>query len=175
MHYPFHISFVLRIYLNLSWIFAWWGDPKLHFWGVWIITSSAWIDSCCFPWTLLTGCVRVQWLSRVWLFVARLLCPWEEYWSGFPFLLQGMFPTQGLNLCLPHWQADSLPLSHLGSPQIKLLRKHRSKLLATLHPLAKNWTQLSTEHSPNHFSSLAVNPHFLLSKPSLIFYFNIPL
>ena len=32
-----------------------------------------------------------------------------------PFLLQGIFPTQGLNLCLLHWQADSLPLSHLGS------------------------------------------------------------
>ena len=25
-----------------------------------------------------------------------------------------MFPTQGSNLRLPHWQADSLPLSHLG-------------------------------------------------------------
>ena len=32
------------------------------------------------------------------------------------FLLQGIFPTQGLNLCLLHWQADSLLLSHWGSP-----------------------------------------------------------
>ena len=24
----------------------------------------------------------------------------------------GIFPDQGLNLCLPHWQADSLPLRH---------------------------------------------------------------
>ena len=35
------------------------------------------------------------------------------------FLLQGIFLTQGLNLhllCLLHWQADSLPLSHMGSP-----------------------------------------------------------
>ena len=51
----------------------------------------------------------------------RLLCPWD-----FPgkntgvschFPLQGIFPTQGLNpclLCLLHWQADSLLLSHLG-------------------------------------------------------------
>ena len=31
-------------------------------------------------------------------------------------LLQGIFPTQGLNLCLLHWQADSLPLSYLRSP-----------------------------------------------------------
>ena len=30
--------------------------------------------------------------------------------------LQGIFLTQGLNLCLLHRQVDSLPLSHLGSP-----------------------------------------------------------
>ena len=28
----------------------------------------------------------------------------------------GIFPDQGLNPCLLHWQADSLPLSHQGSP-----------------------------------------------------------
>ena len=32
-----------------------------------------------------------------------------------------MFPTEGLNLCLPHWQADSLLLSHQGSLAIELL------------------------------------------------------
>ena len=31
------------------------------------------------------------------------------------FLLQGIFPTQGLNLCLLHWQVGSLPPSHQGS------------------------------------------------------------
>ena len=31
-------------------------------------------------------------------------------------VMQGIFPDQGLNLCLLHWQADSLPLSHQGSP-----------------------------------------------------------
>ena len=38
---------------------------------------------------------------------------------GCHFLLQGIFPTQGSNLCLLcllHCQADSLPMSHLGSP-----------------------------------------------------------
>ena len=37
---------------------------------------------------------------------------------GCHFLLQGIFPTQGSNrllLILLHWQADSLPLHHLGS------------------------------------------------------------
>ena len=28
----------------------------------------------------------------------------------------GIFSNQGSNLCLLHWQADSLPLSHQGSP-----------------------------------------------------------
>ena len=29
----------------------------------------------------------------------------------------GIFPDQGSNLCLLHWQADSLPLSHQGCPK----------------------------------------------------------
>ena len=29
----------------------------------------------------------------------------------------GISLDQGLNLCLLHWQADSLPLSHQGSPE----------------------------------------------------------
>ena len=29
---------------------------------------------------------------------------------------RGIFPDQGLNLCLLHWPADSSPLSHQGSP-----------------------------------------------------------
>ena len=52
----------------------------------------------------------------------RLLCPWNFPYKntgvGDHFLLQEIFVTQGLNphlLCLLHWQADSLPLSHLGS------------------------------------------------------------
>ena len=37
---------------------------------------------------------------------------------GWHFLLQGIFLTQRTNLRLLHWQADSLPLSHQGSPAI---------------------------------------------------------
>ena len=45
--------------------------------------------------------------------------PGKNTGVGFHALLQGIFPTQGSNLrllCLLHWQADFLPLSHLGSP-----------------------------------------------------------
>ena len=45
--------------------------------------------------------------------------PRQEYWSGgCHFLLQGAFPTQGLNphlLHLLHWQAGSVPLVPLKS------------------------------------------------------------
>ena len=35
---------------------------------------------------------------------------------GCHFLPQGIFPNQGSNLRLLHWQAGSLPLSPQGSP-----------------------------------------------------------
>ena len=34
------------------------------------------------------------------------------------FTACGIFPDQGLNPCLLYWQADSLTLSHQGSPQL---------------------------------------------------------
>ena len=53
----------------------------------------------------------------------RLLCPWDspgKNTGGLPFPSPkgGIFLTQRSNPCLLHllhWQADSLPLSHLGS------------------------------------------------------------
>ena len=71
-------------------------------------------------------CVRAQLcltLQAHGLWPTRPLCPWDfpskNTGMGCPFLLQGIFLIQGLNpilLCLLHWLADSLPLSHLGSP-----------------------------------------------------------
>ena len=63
--------------------------------------------------------------SCVWLCnpmePARLLCPWDSLGkntgAGCLALLQGIFLTQGSNLCilhLLHWQADSSPLVPLG-------------------------------------------------------------
>ena len=39
---------------------------------------------------------------------------------GCQFLLQGIFPTQGLNRCLLHWQVGSLPLVPPGNPLLPL-------------------------------------------------------
>ena len=53
------------------------------------------------------------------LLPTRLLYPWnfpgKNTGVGCPFLLQGIFLTQGSNLCLLHWQVDPLLLSHQGS------------------------------------------------------------
>ena len=49
----------------------------------------------------------------------RLLYSWDfpgkNTGVGCHFLFQGIFPTQGLNTSVLHWQADSLPLSHQES------------------------------------------------------------
>ena len=54
------------------------------------------------------------------LYPTRILCPCnfpgKNTGVGFHFLLQGIFPTQESNLCLLHWQEDSLPLNHQGGP-----------------------------------------------------------
>ena len=57
---------------------------------------------------------------------ARLLCPWEfsgkNIGVGCHFLLQEIFPTQGLSPYLQHLlpcQMDSLPLYHLGRPLLQ--------------------------------------------------------
>ena len=61
--------------------------------------------------------------SSLWshgLRAAKLLCPWDfpgkNTGVGCHFLLQGSFLTRGLNPHPLHWQGDSLPLSHQGSP-----------------------------------------------------------
>ena len=38
----------------------------------------------------------------------------QEYWSGLPFPSPGDLPNPGIEPMSPAWQADSLPLSHLG-------------------------------------------------------------
>ena len=50
----------------------------------------------------------------------RLFCLWDfpgkNTGVGCHFLLQGIFPTKGLNQHLLHWQAGSLPLAPPGKP-----------------------------------------------------------
>ena len=54
--------------------------------------------------------------------IKELSSPGRNTGVGCHALLQGFFPTQGLNPCLLHWQADSLPLSYEGSPKTPTCR-----------------------------------------------------
>ena len=68
----------------------------------------------------------------------RLLCPWDSPGKnigvGCHFLLQGIFPTQGSNTCLPClllWSMDSLLLSHQLNKNNKKPAKKMGKELQT--------------------------------------------
>ena len=47
--------------------------------------------------------------------------PRQEYWSGLPFLLQGIFPMQGSNPDLLHCKQILYHLSHQQSPCLLIL------------------------------------------------------
>ena len=67
------------------------------------------------------GCSSSQWLGfscgsffcGVWVLGHRLSSCGSRFSCSSAC---GIFPDQGLNPCLLHWPADSLPLSHQGSP-----------------------------------------------------------
>ena len=44
----------------------------------------------------------------------------------------GILPDQGLNPCPLHWQADSQPLRHQGSPVLQFLLLHSSNSVTSL-------------------------------------------
>ena len=64
---------------------------------------------------------------------------------GCRFILQGIFPTQGSNLHPLYWQTDSLPLSHLRSPE-RTVDVASQKLSLTI------W--LYKDEAPDHSSPL---------------------
>ena len=76
--------------------------------------SSLFVYYCCCS----VAKPRLTFLELHRLQPARLLCPWDfpgkNIGEGCHFLLQGIFPTQGLNTHLLLWQADSSPQSHQG-------------------------------------------------------------
>ena len=69
------------------------------------------------------------------------------------FLLQGIFLTQGSNQCLLCWQAESLPLSDLGSPELPVSLYYHLKL----HDSAV-FTQLKIKTTVNIIKILLVIP-----------------
>ena len=74
------------------------------------------------------------------LWPIRFPCLWDfpgkNTGVGCHSLLQGIFPTQGLNPHLLHWQVNSLVLSHLGSTPTK-----RPKTKKMDYNKWKNWSR----------------------------------
>ena len=135
--FPFHLHALEKEMATHSSVFAWripgtgepGGLPSLgshrvgHDWSA-LASAAACAQS-----------LSCSWLSSTPWTVdhhhCRLLCPWtfpgKNIGVGWLFLLQGIFPTQGSKqhlLHLLHWQADSLSLSHLGSPNYILIKKN---------------------------------------------------
>ena len=52
------------------------------------------------------------------IFLCQRDSPGQDTETVCHFLLQGFFPTQGSNLCLLHWQVDSLPLNPFGKQKM---------------------------------------------------------
>ena len=76
---------------------------------------------------ILTVCVQLFGTPWTVVFQAPLFIGFsrQEYWSGLPFPPPGDFPNLGIEpkfLASLHWQADSLPLYHLGSLCINITR-----------------------------------------------------
>ena len=117
------------------------GEGDNRGWDGWMASLTqwtwVWINSESWWWTATPGVlrsmgsqrVRQDWATEVnWtdgLLPIRLLCPWDfpgkDAGVSCHFLLQGIFPTRGLNLLLLHllhWQVDSLPLAPAGKPMI---------------------------------------------------------
>ena len=65
-----------------------------------------------------TQCVQL--FATPWTIPARILCPWNSPGKntgvGSHSFLQGIFPTLGSNLGLPHFRQIPYHLSHQGSP-----------------------------------------------------------
>ena len=135
--------------LTNDWQCASWGHQPVSHLGVLPRVSKA-----MFPETKATLgsplLASISWsishFSRVWLFATpmdcnstRLLHLWEPLGRntgvGCHFLLQESFPTQGSNLGLLHWQADSLPAYWI--PRIST--KFQTHPLSTVRSRAFSW------------------------------------
>ena len=100
----------------------------------------------CYYWLVVKSCPTLLWpheLSRACQEPAELFCPWnfpsKNTAVGCHFLLQGIFLTQGSNPCPFHWQADSLPLNHLGSTLT---------LITSMQIITRDESSEGSEHSP---------------------------
>ena len=86
----------------------------------WSPLEHSWLEKenmeCPTGWAL----SRVELSATPWTVAHQVLLSMEfsrqEYWMDYHFPFQGIFPTQGSNSHLLHWQGYALPQSHLRHP-----------------------------------------------------------
>ena len=116
---------------------------------------------------------RVQLFATPWTVPARLLCPWNSPSKntavGSQYLLQGIFPTQGLNPGLPHFRQILYHLNQQQSPKVALgflkknppnplsFRRTLSPSEGSRSPLFSIFTASQTEHIPAENSEYSVS------------------
>ena len=120
-----------------------------------MLSCSVGADSFSTPWTVACQAPLSMGFSR------------QEYWSGLPSLLQGIFPTQGSNLRLLHWQVDSSPLSHLQFSSVA------QSCLTLCDPMSRSTPGLPVHHQLPEYTqthvhqvSDAIQPSHPRSSPS---------
>ena len=106
-------------------------NPSLIIFTPWAVSIETgrghlyWNSHCIWPVTLMAKGMHACSVTKLCLMLCDLMdcsppdsSPWnipgKNTEVGCHFLLQGIFPTMGLNLHVLHWQTDSLPLTHLG-------------------------------------------------------------
>ena len=102
-----HISFYCLVYRKSWSLKSLWNYFNIVCMHILNRFSSVWL--CVTPWGIAHQAPLSMGFSR------------QKYWSGLPIPSQGIFPTQGLNLCLLClllWQAGSLPLAPPGKPSV---------------------------------------------------------
>ena len=91
-------------------------------WLSWFLFKLAYWEPWLFHLLLFNRLVMSNSLWTHGLYSARLHHPWnfpgKDTGVGCHFLLQGVFPIQGLNLGLPYCRHTLYPLSHQGSPNL---------------------------------------------------------
>ena len=127
---------------------------------VMIPSVHAWLLSC---------------FSHVWLLRPHGLCPWDSPGKntrvGCHFLLQGIFQTQGSNLSLLCWQAESLQLSHqekyrLLTIYVILFNYCKTSLKERLLYLFYRLSNLGLESiKVKYFSGESININYTASQP----------
>ena len=110
---------------------------------------------CCYCWLVAQLCLTL--LQPHGLQPTRLFCPCDfpgkNTGVGCYFLLQEIFLPQELNLHLLHWQADSLPLSHVRGAKFHHLLSPPVPFHQNALPLqTRSWPPLPPLH-PRHSDS----------------------